>query len=325
MDTPDEHVKKVDNDDADDDLYSRYLGHPGAPAQSYNAWSDPAQQVSPPQRSFAPTNVPTPCPEPFAPTNVPNPLPRSYQPILPKLSPPWFAPSPPQAQPQPEVSQAGQELFASTNNSGSVPDANIEKYPQPGWDVQQPYYQPVRVAEKSSPTSPHHRTAQSVQSQIPRGSQGYVSPQPGGSQLRQVHGASNGRTSSYPGLRLPQTRAFPASVGHSSDATRATTRYNGFFARDPFPRTREYLASAGSNFNATTPINTKSLVGKYALASQDQASATNVAVKDGQHLMDAQLMPPPKSTQPLQNSQPVVQPTQGPRMQQWRTDNLQCK
>lgn len=67
------------------------------------------------------------------------------------------------------------------------------------------------------------------------------------------------------------------------------------------------------------------MVGNYALAFKNQASATNLDVQGEQHVVDAQLMPPPLSTQPLRKSGPHSQPTQGPQMQQWRTDNLQSK
>jgi hypothetical protein len=322
MDTPNKHVNiKDDGEDADHDLpfltsdevrAGTYLGHPNAPAQSYNAY--PLQtlpQVSQPRRPRS-RNVPSQLPQSFAPPKVPT-------------------PSPPQAQTQPEVSQTGQKLFVGANNFSSLPDAYTYKYPQPGWDGQ-PYSQPVHVGQ-FSPTSPLHSTAQSLQSQIPRGLQGYVLPQPGESQPGSFHGAFNGPPSSFQDTSLPQTRAFPASAGHSFNATRATTRNtdnatNGdpfSQTRDPFPRTRAYLASTGYNFNVTTPNNTNFVMGNYALASQNQASPTNVAVQNRQHLMDTQIMPPPKSTQPLRNLQPVSQPTQGPRTQQWRTDNLQRK
>jgi hypothetical protein len=342
MDTPnDEHVDiKVEGPGAGYDLpfltsdevrAGTYLGHPNAPAESYYAYPlHTLPQVSQHQ-PFAPTNVPSPFPQPFAPTNVPIPFHQSFAP--PNVPTPSPTPFPTQAQTQPEVSQTGQKLFAPTNNFGSLPDAYTYKYPQPGWGGQ-PYSQPVHVGQ-FSPTSPLHSTAQSLQSQIPRGLQGYVLPQPGESQPRSFQGAFNGPPSSFQDTSLPQKRPFPASAGHSFNATRATTTRNtdnatngDFFSqtRDPFPQTRAYLASTRCyNFNVNTPNNTNFVMGNHALASQNQAPPTNVAVRKRQYLMDTQLMPPPKSTQPLRNLLPNTQPTQGPRTQQWRTDNLQRK
>jgi hypothetical protein len=342
MDTPDDEQVDIKVEGpgplpfltSDEVRAGTYLGHPNAPAESYYAY--PLQtlpQVSQPQ-PFAPTNVPSsPFPQPFAPTNVHSPSPQLFAPT--NVHSPSPTPSPAQAQTQPEVSQTGQKLFAPTNNFGSLPDAYTYKYPQPGWGGSpQPYSQPVHVGQ-FSPTSPLHSTAQSLQSQIPRGLQGYVSPQTGESQPSSFHGAFNRPPSSFQDTSLPQKRPFPASAGHSSNASRATTPRNAdnatigdFFSqtRDPFPRTRAYLAATrGYNFNVTTPNNTNFVMGNHALASQNQALPTNVAVQNRQHLMDTQLMPPPRSTQPLRDPQPNTQPTQGPPTQQWRTDNLQRK
>lgn len=339
MHTPNKDVEDVDRDLhflTSDEFTGAYISVPNAPAQSYDAWSDPLQTL--PQMNQSGPRL-------FAPTNAPSSIPRSF------TQPNVLSSSPPQAQTQPEVSYSGPESFAPANNFSALPHAYTYKHPQQtGWDEQH-YSHPVNIGH-FSPRPQLYNPAQGLQpSQIPQELQGYVLPQPGESQPSPFHSTFNGPPSSYQNSLLPQTRASPTSAGHNFDATHATTDNTGDAVDGgPFPKTRAYLASIGYNLNDTrttigntdgtageqgcqllryqleqTPNTTNFFVGSYAPASQNQAKSANIAIQDRQQVIDAQLMPPPRSTQPLPKLMPRTQLTQRPPMQQWLTDNLQRK
>jgi hypothetical protein len=329
MDTPNKDVEDADHGlhflTSDETMAGTYLSHSDAPAQSYNACSDPLQTLhqasQPDQESFAPTNVSTSIFQAFAQPTILCPFPRSFaQTNAPN-------PSPPQAQTQHKARQSRQDSLVEPYkpyNFIRLSDAYTHQLPLQAGGVEQFYHQPVHVGQ-FSPTHQPHNTVQPLQpSQTPQGCQGYVLPRTGESQPGPFHGTFNGPSSNYQKLSPPQPRASPTPAVHNSNVTCVTTGsiWTGFDG-DPLPQTRAYLASTGYRFNR--PNSTNFFVGSYAPASQSQSSPANIAIQDRQPLMSTHLMPPPKSTQPLPRSKPDTQPTQHPPMQLWCTDNLQRK